>query len=140
MHAFYVSHTLFFFGGVLLLPATIELVRLLRDSHPKAAFWGGVLSLMGFIVWGALDGMDFMTCGAGSGSGLDTNTMQAYVDDALASTAIITSVSVVFLLLILGLCVISVGLHRAGIIPFWLALLMPIGIIGVISSSSIRLR
>ena len=66
--------------------------------------------------------------------------MQTYVDDTLASTAIITSVSVVFLLLILGLCVISVGLHRAGIIPFWLALLMPIGIIGVISSSSIRLR
>jgi hypothetical protein len=69
LHAFYVSHTLFFFGGVLLLPATIELVRLLRDSHPKAAFWGGVLSLMGFIVWGALDGMDFVTYGAGSAPG-----------------------------------------------------------------------
>ena len=127
------SHTLFFFGGVLLLPATIELVRLLRDSHPKAAFWGGVLSLMGFIVWGALDGMDFMTCGAGSGSGLDTNTMQAYVDDALASTAIITSVSVVFLLLIIGLCVIGVGLHRAAILPLWLGLLMPIGVLGALS-------
>ena len=74
--------------------------------------------------------MDFMTYVAGSGSGLDTNTMQAYVDDALASTAIITSVSVVFLLLILGLCVISIGLHRAGIIPFWLVLLVSFGTVG----------
>ena len=131
--AFYASHTLFFLGAVLLLPATIGLARLLQNSRPKAAFWGGVLSLMGFIGWGALAGMDFMTYVAGSGSGLDTNTMQKFVDDALASSAIVIPVSVVFFLLIIGLCVIALALHRVGIIPIWLALLMPIGILGVIS-------
>jgi hypothetical protein len=49
---FYVAHTLFFFGAVTLLPATVGLARLLHRSHPKAAFWGGLLSLMGFIGWG----------------------------------------------------------------------------------------
>jgi hypothetical protein len=50
---FYVSHTLFFFGAVLLLPAIVGLVRLLQHrGHGKAAFWGGVLSLMGMIGWG----------------------------------------------------------------------------------------
>ena len=49
---FYVAHTLFFFGAVFLLPATVGLARLLHRSHPKAAFWGGLLSLMGFIGWG----------------------------------------------------------------------------------------
>jgi hypothetical protein len=132
--AFYVSHTLFFLGAVLLLPAVVGLARLLqRSGHGKAAFWGGVLSLMGFIGWGALDGMDFMTYVAGSSSNLDTQTMQLYVDDALANTAILVPVSVVFFLLIIGLCVIAVGLHRAAILPLWLALLMPIGILGVIS-------
>jgi len=29
--------------------AVIGLTRLVRPSHPKAAFWGGLLSLMGFI-------------------------------------------------------------------------------------------
>lgn len=131
---FYIAHTLFFFGAVFLLPAVVGLVRLLQHSHPKAAFWGGLLSLMGFIGWGALDGMDFMTYVAGSSSNLDTNTMQTYVDDALANTAIVVPVTVVFLLLIAGLCVIAVGLHRAAILPLWLGLLMPIGIFGVIST------
>jgi len=40
---------------------------------------------------------------------------------------------VVFALLIIGLCVIAVGLHRAAIIPLWLGLLMPIGVLGIIS-------
>jgi hypothetical protein len=43
-------------------------------------------------------------------------------------------VSVVFFLLPAGLCVIAVGLHRAGILPLWLGLLMPIGVFGVIST------
>ena len=132
--AFYVAHTLFFLGAVFLLPAVVGLARLLqRSRHGKAAFWGGLLSLMGFIGWGALDGMDFMTYVAGSSSNLDTNTMQTYIDDALANTAILVPVSVVFFLLIIGLCVIAVGLHRAAILPLWLAVLMPIGVLGVIS-------
>jgi hypothetical protein len=49
---FYISHTLFFFGAVFLLPAVVGLARLLQGSHPKAAFWGGLLSLMGFVGWG----------------------------------------------------------------------------------------
>jgi hypothetical protein len=132
--AFYISHTLFFFGAVFLLPAVVGLARLLQHSHPKAAFWGGLLSLMGFVGWGALDGMDFMTYVAGSSSNLDTSTMQTFVDDALANTANVAPVTVVFLLLIAGLCVIAVGLHRAGILPLWLGLFMPIGIFGVIST------
>jgi hypothetical protein len=131
--AFYVSHTLFFLGGVAMLPAVIGLTRLVQRSHPKAAFWGLVLSAMGFMAWGALDGMDFMTYVAGSSSNLDTATMQTYVDDALANTAILVPTTIVFLLLIIGLCVLCVGLHRAAIIPFWLALLMPLGVLGVIS-------
>jgi hypothetical protein len=133
-NAFYASHTLFFLGAVALLPAVIGLARLVQPGHPKAAFWGLVLSAMGFVAWGALDGMDYMTYVAGSSSNLDTATMQTYIDDALANTAILVPITIVFLLLIIGLSVLCVGLHRAAIIPFWLALLMPIGVVGVISS------
>ena len=131
--AFYVSHTLFFLGGVAMLPAVIGLARLVQRSHPKAAFWGLVLSAMGFMAWGALDGMDFMTYVAGSSSNLDTGTMQTYVDDALANTAVLVPVTAVFLLILIGLSVLGVGLHCAAIIPFWLALFMPLGVLGVIS-------
>jgi hypothetical protein len=73
---FYIAHTLFFLAGVTLIPAVIGLTRLVRPSHPKAAFWGLVLSAMGFVGWGAFDGMDFMTYIAGASKSLDTNTMR----------------------------------------------------------------
>ncbi|HEX6052275.1 MAG TPA: hypothetical protein VFZ21_23580 [Gemmatimonadaceae bacterium] len=130
---FYVAHTLFFLGGVALLPAVIGLTRLVRRTHPKAAFWGLILAAMGFVSWGAFDGMDFMTYVAGSSSNLDTSTMQTYIDDALANSAILIPTTAVFLLLMTGLVVTSVGLHRAGILPYWVALLMPIGVFGVLA-------
>jgi hypothetical protein len=129
---FYIAHTLFFLAGVLFVPATIGLARLLHPSRPKAAFWGGVLVLMGFMGYGAMDGMDYMTYVAGKpGTGLDPTTMQQYIDTAIDTIAIIAPTMLVFLLLPIGLGVLAVGFHRAGILPGWLAALMPIGMVGV---------
>lgn len=131
---FYVSHTLFFLAGVLFVPAVVGLARLVHPTHPKAAFWGCILSLMGFMGYGAMDGMDYMTWVAGNpATGLDPTVMQQYVDAALASNAILAPVMLVFLLLLIGLAMIAVGLSRAGVIPLPLALLMPIGMAGMAS-------
>jgi hypothetical protein len=117
--------------------AVIGLTRLVQRTHPKAAFWGLVLSAMGFVGWGAIDGMDFMTFNAGrfthSPTSLDQNTMQTYIDKALGDQAVLIPVFGVFSVLIIGLVVTCVGLHRAGILNFFLALLLPIGVAGVIS-------
>jgi hypothetical protein len=130
---FYASHTLFFFAAVAMLPAIIGLARLVQRSHPKQAFWGMVLSAMGMMAWGCLDGFDFMTYIAGSSSNLDSATMQQYIDDVDENSAVLIPVSAVFLLLIVGLTFLVVGLARAGIIGFWHALLFPIGVIGLLS-------
>jgi hypothetical protein len=130
---FYVSHTLFFFAGVFLLPATIGLTRLVQPSHPKAAFWALVLSAMGFFAWACFDGFDFMTYIAGSSSNLDPSTMQQYIDDVDENTAVLVPVSIVFTTLIIGLSVLAVGLHRAGLMPLWRGLLFPIGVVGLLS-------
>ena len=81
----------------------------------------------------AFDGMDFMTYIAGTETNLDTNTMQTYVDDALANTAVLIPTSIMFAILVTGLIVTCVGLHRAGILNFFLALLLPIGVVGILS-------
>lgn len=129
---FWVAHTLFFLAAVLFVPAVVGLARLVHPTHPRAAFWGCVLSLMGFIGYGAMDGMDYMTWVAGNpGTGLDPATMQQYIDAALASMAIVVPVLVVFALLPAGLIVLAVGLARAHVIPGWIAALMPIGMVGV---------
>lgn len=134
---FYIAHTGYFLTATTLIVAMIGLTWLVRPTHPKAAFWGLVLSAMGFVGWGAIDGMDFMTFNAGrfanQPQGLDFNTMQAYIDDALGDQLVLTPVFGVFSLAIIGVAVTAVGLHRAGIAPLWRALLLPIGIAGVIS-------
>jgi hypothetical protein len=43
-------------------------------------------------------------------------------------------VLLVFILLPVGLIVLAVGLGRAGVLPYWLALLMPIGMAGIAGS------
>ena len=130
---FYIAHTGYFLTGVTLIVVVIGLTRLVRRTHPKAAFWGLVLSAMGFVGWGAIDGMDFMTYNAGKDKSLNMSTMQSYIDEALADNWVLIPVFGVFTLLIVGLVVTCIGLHRAGILNFFHALLLPIGVGGVIS-------
>lgn len=131
---FYIAHTGFFLTGTTLIVAVIGLTWLVRPTQPKAAFWGLVLSAMGFVGWGAINGLDFMTFNAGryanSPNGLDANTMQAYIDDALGDQLVLTPVFGVFSLVVIGLVVIGVGLHRAGIAPLWRMVLLPVGVAG----------
>jgi hypothetical protein len=135
---FYIAHTGYFLTGVTLIVAFIGIEPAGAAHHPEAAFWGLVLPAMGFVGWGAIDGMDFMTWNAGRfsaapASTLDYNTMQTYIDDALGDQAVLIPVFGVFALLLIGLVVNAVGLHRAGMVNFFHALLLPIGVGGVIS-------
>jgi hypothetical protein len=143
---FYIAHTGYFLSGVTLIVAFLGMNRLVRSTHPKAALWGLVLSAMGFVGWGAIDGMDFMTFNAGrfsaapgSSGSLNYNTMQSYIDKALGDQAVLIPVFGVFSLLLVGLVVNAVGLHRAGILNFFHALLLPIGVGGIISFLDIPL-
>jgi Domain of unknown function (DUF4386) len=129
---FWLAHTFFFLSAVLFVPAVVGLSRLVHPTHPKAAFWGCVLSLMGFVGYGALDGIDYMTYVAGKpGTGLDPASMQAFIEQALKTYEVLVPVLLVFTLLPIGLIVLAVGLDRARVVPWWLAALMPVGMIGV---------
>jgi hypothetical protein len=130
-----VAHTCFFLAATLFVPAIVGLARLVHPSHPKAAFWGCVLSLMGFVGYGALDGIDYMAWVAGKpDTTLDPATMQKYIDVVLTTPAILGPVLLVFTLLPIGLIVLAVGVARAGVLPHWLAWLMPLGMIGIAGS------
>src|SRR5688500_11542482 len=81
---FYAAHNLFFLAAACFVPAVIGVARLVHPSHPKQAFWGCVLSTMGLIGYGAMDGIDYMNYVAGKpGTGLDPAVMQQFVTVAL---------------------------------------------------------
>ena len=133
--AFYIAHTCFFLAATLFVPGVVGLARLVHPTHPEAAFWGCVLSLMGFVGYGALDGIDYMTWVAGKpDTGLDPTAMQDLIDVTLHTNAILIPIMLVFTLLPIGLIVLAVGLARAQVMPIWLAALMPIGMVGIAAS------
>ena len=102
---------------------------------PRQRSGGCVLSLMGFVGWGALDGIDYMAwVSAKPGTGLDETTMVSFLEKALSSPGLMIPVLAVFTLLPIGLVVLAVGLMRAHVVPAWTAWLMPIGIIGIAGS------
>jgi hypothetical protein len=69
---------------------------LVHRSHPKAAFWGVVLTLMGFVGYGAMDGMDYIIWVAGNPAwGLDPKEMQQFIDVTLNTTAIMAPVMLI---------------------------------------------
>lgn len=73
---------------------------------------------MGFIGYGALDGIDYMAWYAGSpDTGLDAATMQQFIVGALESVPLVGPVLLVFLSLPLGLIVLAIGTVRAGVLP-----------------------
>jgi hypothetical protein len=92
------------------------ITRLVHLNDAEVAFWGCVLSLMGFIGYGALDGIDYMAWLAGNpDTRLDPTTMQRYIEAVLNSTAVLAPVLLVFTLLPIGLIFLAVGTVRAGI-------------------------
>ncbi|MGW6686873.1 hypothetical protein [Streptomyces sp. NPDC054961] len=86
---FYVAHTLFFLSAVLFVPAVVGLARLVHPTHPKAAFWGCVLSLMGFVGYGALDGIDYMTWVAGKADSAVSSAFMAAFGHPSACAAVV---------------------------------------------------
>jgi hypothetical protein len=85
---------------------------------------------MGFVGWGAMDGIDYMTWVAGK-PGLDETTMVKFIEEAQTSPAILVPVLAVFTLLPIGLVMLVFGLIRANVVPAWVAGSMPIGIIAI---------
>ena len=132
---FYIAHTLFFLAATCFVPSIVGLARLVHPSRPKAAFWGCVLSLMGLVGYGALDGIDYMAWVAGKpDTGLDPATMEQLIEVTLHINGILVPVLAVFTLLPIGLVVLAVGLSRARLLPRWLAAFMPLGMIGIAGS------
>jgi hypothetical protein len=77
-----------------------------------------------------LDGADYFAWVAGNPDyALDPAMMQKFIETALTSMPILIPIMLVFSLLPIGLGVLAVG--TAGILPTWLAVLMPVGMFGI---------
>ncbi|MFG2991216.1 hypothetical protein ACGFZK_18355 [Streptomyces sp. NPDC048257] len=119
--------------GVLMIGAPLLMLGA-AFFHPPHGIESGAVP-HGLVGYGALDGIEYMTWVAGKDdTGLDPVAMKAFINEALHTNAILIPVLLVFTLLPVGLIVLAVGLHRAGVAPGWLAALMPLGMVGVAGS------
>jgi hypothetical protein len=121
------AHIAFLISGALFIPATIGLMRLLRERGAWFGLIGGILSGFGIVFLGAQMGVDalatsaFATLPADQRAGLVPG-MQALLDLGGATPVVALTVA-----LTLGLFVLACGLFVARTVPRWMSIALGIG-------------
>jgi hypothetical protein len=113
----YAAHLLLLAGCLVLVPAILELARLLRGRADRAAAAGAVLGVAGAF------GLFGVVTIEGLGSSRLVGAGLSPVDEITAVHAVVASAAVVVPLTLLGVClcaglvILGVGARRAGVVP-----------------------
>jgi hypothetical protein len=115
-------------GSMLLVPALLGVMNLMRERAPLAGCVGGSLALFGALVAIGDSTVQLVTWQMGA-AGADVAQMAALMnrfDDAAGSALIFT---IGGLAVVAGTAVLAFGLARARIAPAWTAACLPLGTI-----------
>jgi hypothetical protein len=110
-------------GVVMLVPATLALVTLLRSQRPVLAFVGGSLAVAGIVALAAQRGLHLLTVEMAR-SGADRAQMQALFDRIEDNAGIVAVIVVAIVGTFFGQLLLTVGLWRAKVVPIWVPVLV----------------
>jgi hypothetical protein len=115
-------------GSMLIVPALIGIVSLLRERAPLAAYVGGTLAVLGALVsiGDSLEQLIIWQMGAGGADHAAMTALLARLDNA---TGLETIFNVGGLAVVLGPVILAIGLIRARIVPWWSAVCLPIAMV-----------
>ncbi len=113
-------------GAMLLVPALLGVMGLMRERAPLAGCVGGSLALLGTLVAIGDSTVQLVTwqMGASSADGAQMAALLTRFDDAAGSALIFTLGG---LALVAGTVILAIGLTRARIAPVWAAACLPLG-------------
>jgi hypothetical protein len=123
---FYVYAIFITIGTMLLVPAFVGLMQLLRERAPWLGYVGGGLAGFGILVavGDSMTELMFWQMGA-SGADRDQMVALAHRYDTATGASLIFTVGGVAT--IVGIVLVGVGLWRARVVPAWAALCIPAG-------------
>ena len=126
----YISTLLGSIAVVLLVPATLGLMHMLREKHAGLGHLGGALAIVGLLATMAGNGVAFMAWQMAKNgvTAADVSTLKALNDSA---GYVIPVFAVGALGTAIGYVVLAAGLHRAHAVDWWMAALIALGPIGI---------
>ncbi len=136
LDAWYISHLLLFGAIVLLVPAVLGLMHMLRERGTAYGHVGGGLAALGLLCFAGVVAIEMVVWQMGAG-GAD----QAQMTALLTRVTETTGTMIVFMILpfafAVGMAVLCMGLYMARATEWWMAALLAIGGIAVTVSGLI---
>ena len=127
--AWYVTHLFGLAFVALMIPAVVTLMRLLGEQEPRLSDLGGALALSGLVGWAgivAIFGWVFLQM-AQTG---DRGEMSALFERVTEEPETLIPTRGLSFLVVAGMLVLAVALHRSRLVPRWSPFLIAIGFVG----------
>ena len=127
LDAWYVAHLLAFVSIVLVVPAVLGLMHMLRERQVALGHVGGGLALLGLLAFTGLVAMELVLWQmAGAG---DTAETVALLERLNETAGIVIPFVLLSFGFALGMGLLAVGLYRARAVQSWMAVLVAVGAI-----------
>jgi hypothetical protein len=115
-------------GSMLIVPAFIGIMSLLRERAPLAAYVGGTLSVLGALV-SIGDSLEQLIIWQVGAHGADHAAMTALLTRLDGATGLETIFNVGGIAIVVGPAILAIGLIRTRIVPWWSAVCLPLAMI-----------
>jgi hypothetical protein len=127
LDAWYVAHLLAFISIVLMVPALLGLMHMLREREVAFGHVGGGLAMVGLLAFAAIVGMEMvMWQMVAGGSTREAITLLERLNETAGIVIPFVIVSFGFAL---GLACLALGLYRARAVQSWMAVCVAVGAI-----------
>src|SRR6266513_1625406 len=127
---YYISNLLGMIGLVLLVPAILGLMHMLRERRPRYGFIGGALAIIGLLGAMAATGAAFVIwemARHGGANAVNSAVLHGAIRDAGAMIPLYLLSEVIAI----GFVVMAAGLYRGRVVDWWMALLVAVGAVCV---------
>jgi hypothetical protein len=127
LDAWYVAHLLAFVSIVLVIPAVLGLMHMLRERQVALGHVGGGLAILGLLAFTGLVAMELVLWQmAGAGNTAETVALLERLNETAGIVIPFVLLSFGFAL---GMAVLAVGLYRARAVQSWMAVFVAVGAI-----------
>ena len=125
---FYIANLLATVGLILVVPAVLGLMHMLRERRPGHSALGGGLTLIGVLLTLVSTGVSFVIWEMAR-NGADSAANVAVLDGVLNDAGVVIPVYIVGYLGAIGVLILGLGLYSSRVVDWWMALFFAAGVV-----------
>ena len=125
---FYIANLVAMIGLILVVPAVLGLMHMLRERRPLHSAVGGGLTLIGVLLTLVGCGVSFVIWEMAR-NGADSAGNVAVLDGVLNDAAVMIPVFIVGFVGALGVVLLGIGLYQSHVVDWWMALFFAVGVV-----------